>query len=761
MRKAHLVPALAVSAQLAALPAASGAIDTDIDGYSDSFETSNSFDPLDPHSNPLVVFHSDFSNAGGFVDGNLSGQLGWLGQTTTQVETATATISNSGVGYIRNAHGAGALGSTGGDPGTAVRTFMTDDILSIEFDYQFTLPPSVNVNMANVGIRGETANNWTAVQGFKLAYNQFSAASGGSVKFWPDRSDTANADALIIDGALLGLNAAGDPGVGDGTADFESDDIRVAYTARCTDAATQAWEVIGFTVTNLTTAQTWDYSGPAQTFTYDDDGGAVPATPVEAFLAQQLAPNGNAGFVGRSGRALFRYASGAIDNDSDGLTQAEEFALGTSDGEADSDGDTFSDEDEVYVHGTDPLDNTSYPDSPEVASDDFSTYSAGTTPSTSDWSTKWDGSNPSQRNLWSVGATNGVDGGQGYGLDVTKAWRNYHTVNQTPVAGDVVILESDFQFATTGAALNESGTGGINGVNDRFIGLAAVATDNAWWQVNGSNSFTFSVCRRADDNFGFFVGNSLTGWVSNSAIGLDPGLTPSTSGWFKLRIEISETSPGSGTMQAVCKASYNGSVFFTSDPTALPAAFDGTNDVYGMLTNSYNTDPSNDTAAPIDPLDAAPATPVGDLAKISALATDNFSSTGYSASVDIDGDTLSQAEEALLGTSDLLTDTDGDGFSDDAEITAGTDPLDENDFPVVVTVDPEVTLFQFVDADTIQVDFTGSPSASYKLTYSPDLATPFSDTGLTTAADGSGVGSFTFDLPLPVSAKGFFRVEDN
>jgi len=48
---------------------------------------------------------------------------------------------------------------------------------------------------------------------------------------------------------------------------------------------------------------------------------------------------------------------------------------------------------------------------------------------------------------------------------------------------------------------------------------------------------------------------------------------------------------------------------------------------------------------------------------------------------DDDGDGLSDAQEAALGTHPLLADTDGDGFDDGTEVAAGTDPLDSESFP--------------------------------------------------------------------------------
>jgi hypothetical protein len=55
---------------------------------------------------------------------------------------------------------------------------------------------------------------------------------------------------------------------------------------------------------------------------------------------------------------------------------------------------------------------------------------------------------------------------------------------------------------------------------------------------------------------------------------------------------------------------------------------------------------------------------------------------------DDDGDGLSDAEEAALGTDPLLADTDGDGFDDGTEVAVGTDPRDSESFPQGATPVP-------------------------------------------------------------------------
>lgn len=55
--------------------------------------------------------------------------------------------------------------------------------------------------------------------------------------------------------------------------------------------------------------------------------------------------------------------------------------------------------------------------------------------------------------------------------------------------------------------------------------------------------------------------------------------------------------------------------------------------------------------------------------------------SGGGGSVDYDGDGLSDAEEAELGTDPQDGDSDDDGWFDGDEVDAGTDPLDADDFP--------------------------------------------------------------------------------
>jgi hypothetical protein len=63
-----------------------------------------------------------------------------------------------------------------------------------------------------------------------------------------------------------------------------------------------------------------------------------------------------------------------------------------------------------------------------------------------------------------------------------------------------------------------------------------------------------------------------------------------------------------------------------------------------------------------------------------AFGVDYLYVNTFVSNVDTDGDGLTDAEEALLGTNPLLADTDGDSQSDGDEVVAGSNPLSSNSF---------------------------------------------------------------------------------
>lgn len=66
----------------------------------------------------------------------------------------------------------------------------------------------------------------------------------------------------------------------------------------------------------------------------------------------------------------------------------------------------------------------------------------------------------------------------------------------------------------------------------------------------------------------------------------------------------------------------------------------------------------------------------------SAFPSPSNTITILEGALDPDGDGLTNAQEALIGTDPFRADTDGDGFSDGVEVTGGSNPLDSLSTPI-------------------------------------------------------------------------------
>ena len=91
---------------------------------------------------------------------------------------------------------------------------------------------------------------------------------------------------------------------------------------------------------------------------------------------------------------------------------------------------------------------------------------------------------------------------------------------------------------------------------------------------------------------------------------------------------------------------------------------------------------------------------------------------------DTDGDGLTDRDEvAEFGTDPLVVDTDGDGFSDGAEVAAGTDPLDPASFPTEPQPAPQPDSPDSADSPDGSADQDDSP-ASVDTPDAPDTTIP-------------------------------------
>ena len=66
------------------------------------------------------------------------------------------------------------------------------------------------------------------------------------------------------------------------------------------------------------------------------------------------------------------------------------------------------------------------------------------------------------------------------------------------------------------------------------------------------------------------------------------------------------------------------------------------------------------------------------------------------ATVDGDGDGLSNLEEYQYGTDPTVADSDGDGYDDGYEVSQGTDPLDSSSYPTTTTSQTQTSLYVYI-----------------------------------------------------------------
>jgi len=121
------------------------------------------------------------------------------------------------------------------------------------------------------------------------------------------------------------------------------------------------------------------------------------------------------------------------------------------------------------------------------------------------------------------------------------------------------------------------------------------------------------------------------------------------------------------------------------------------------------------------------------------------------------GGNLTNLQEFLAGTNPNLADTDGDGFNDDVELAAGTDPLDAASFPVAAPLEPLVVESAGFNLDgDFEVTVSGlSTSHTYRLIRGTEL-TGFPDSVEEKLPAGV---SDVFTDTAPPAGKAFYRVE--
>jgi hypothetical protein len=254
----------------------------------------------DPQTTPVIAIYYTFEECYSSGTDNLSGQNGWLGQAFADVDASgSGSASSIGGPFDRNLYGNGIRGGTNG-VGNAVGDFAVGETIEVEFDYQFTLSGDFNRDMVNAGFRDGFSGDAAPQEGFRIKFSSWdpdgSGQTDGNVQFFPDfnnASDTANA--LALEGLEVGIDPA------NAVPDLVSDRLRIHYTLKMTAADT--FTVDNFIVENRDTGSTFTYTGPGQDFTW---------AATDAFWAQQLALNSDAGFTGTTDGVSVSYVQPAL-----------------------------------------------------------------------------------------------------------------------------------------------------------------------------------------------------------------------------------------------------------------------------------------------------------------------------------------------------------------------------------------------------------------------------------------------------------------
>jgi len=208
--------------------------------------------------------------------------------------------------------------------------------------------------------------------------------------------------------------------------------------------------------------------------------------------------------------------------------------------------------------------------------------------------------------------------------------------------------------------------------------LRSTLTSEAFRLVSGGNTVAGATLRYLEE-------------TDTVLLGFESPLTPST---YTLSIDATISDLRGNTLEEAFSAT-----FILFDNQGIDSDNDGIPDDIEPLLGLNPNDPDSDGNGTLDGEEDFDNDGLSNAAEIalgqtSPSVADSDGNGIVDGDEDFDFDGLTNAQEVALGTNPLLLDSDGDRFSDEAEITAGTDPLDPLQAPIGSAIArPTATVF--------------------------------------------------------------------
>ncbi|MFD2256713.1 DUF1800 family protein [Luteolibacter algae] len=313
---------------------------------------------------------------------------------------------------------------------------------------------------------------------------------------------------------------------------------------------------------------------------------------------------------------------------------------------------------------------------------------------------KWSETNiasPStQRNLFKIGGSNGVNGSKGLYINTSEAESSYRATHTAGASGAVYQVSSRFKITIGNSAPVTA---------NHAICSVYLSSSPLWSSGNG---IVLNLVRRdGGKRYGLSgIGKSSTefqawqvsGWEANSELGLPNSLPGSTasSQWFTLSLTVTSNSSVDALGRPLWDVlgevkDESGTVVFSLDIPSRPITSNQNDPTNAAATAAFQAGDIVYAGIGVPYVESA-TSKVLSKGKVTAVNVDDFSFTGGTpppvlpphqitmspSSQDLDENGLPDVWEALYKAKDLNpnADSDGDGVNNAREAAAGTDPFD-------------------------------------------------------------------------------------